>query len=158
MIDLPDEESPPFLALLPLAAESGVYSLPSPNLALLVDAAEALDFAVHRVMLDHCEDKASVLERFAHALSFPDWTGRNWDALADVIGDLAWLDEAPGRVLVLEGAQDFRLAAQSDYDTLIAILDEASAAWRGIDLPFWSFLCEHDAPRDTPFDTRVPPE
>jgi RNAse (barnase) inhibitor barstar len=148
MIDLPDEDSPPFAALLPLAAESGVYSLPAPNLAPLVDAAEALDFAVHRVRLDHCRDKAAVLERFAHALSFPDWTGRNWDALADALADLSWLDDAPGRVLVLEGSQDFRAAAQADYDTLVVLLDDAAASWREIDLPFWSFLCEHPAGDD----------
>ena len=145
MIELPEESSPPFFALLPLATEAGVYSLPPENIAALVDAAEALDFGVHRVALAGCHDKAALMQRFAHALAFPDWFGHNWDALADALADLGWLDDVPGRVVLIEDAQHLRLADQADYDRLVALLDEIAEGWREVGLPFWSFLCE--APR-----------
>lgn len=146
MIELPGESSPPFFALLPLASEAGVYSLPRENVAALVDAAEGLDFGVHRIALAGCHDKAMLMQRFAHALAFPDWFGHNWDALADALADLEWLDEVAGRVLLIEDAQDLRRADETDYDRLVVLLDEASEGWREVDLPFWSFLCEDPSP------------
>ncbi|WP_435743916.1 barstar family protein [Nocardioides sp. SYSU DS0663] len=41
--------------------------------------------------------KAAVLEALGDALGFPDWWGRNLDALADCLGDI----EAPSRTLLL---------------------------------------------------------
>lgn len=38
----------------------------------------------------------------ARACSFPDWYGRNWDALADCLTDLSWAP-ARGWVLLYEG-------------------------------------------------------
>ena len=40
---------------------------------------------------------------FARALRFPDWVGRNWDALADALGDLSWLPAGP-HVVVWAGS------------------------------------------------------
>lgn len=39
--------------------------------------------------------KAGFLDAVATALSFPDWFGRNLDALADSVGDLSWLPPGP---------------------------------------------------------------
>ncbi|MER5735801.1 barstar family protein [Streptomyces sp. NPDC002262] len=33
-------------------------------------------------------DKAGFMDRCAAVLGLPDWFGRNWDALADVLGEL----------------------------------------------------------------------
>ncbi|CAM5500069.1 Barstar (barnase inhibitor) domain-containing protein OS=Streptomyces glaucescens OX=1907 GN=SGLAU_05885 PE=3 SV=1 [Streptomyces glaucescens] len=32
-------------------------------------------------------DKAGLMDRCARALDLPEWFGRNWDALADGLGD-----------------------------------------------------------------------
>jgi hypothetical protein len=44
-------------------------------------------------------DSASLFDGCARALAFPAWFGRNWDALADCLGDLSWLPDA-GHVLL----------------------------------------------------------
>ena len=40
------------------------------------------------VDLDPHGDKAELLDRVAEGLGFPDWFGRNWDALNDALFDL----------------------------------------------------------------------
>ncbi|WP_329599134.1 barstar family protein [Streptomyces pseudovenezuelae] len=37
--------------------------------------------------LDRVTDKAGLMDRCARDLRLPDWFGRNWDALADVLSD-----------------------------------------------------------------------
>lgn len=141
-------DAPPLGALLPLASEAGVYSLPPRHVQALVAAARELEFLVRRIDLGGACGKQAALECIARELAFPSWFGHNWDGLADCLADLAWLGEAAGYVLILEGTQALRLAAQGDYDTLVEILDEAAEGWRGIDRPFWSFLSEGEVGAD----------
>ena len=49
----------------------------------MAQAGAALDYAVLRVDLADCADKATLMQRFAAAGRFPEWFGGNWDALAD---------------------------------------------------------------------------
>ncbi|GAA2916805.1 hypothetical protein GCM10010524_54170 [Streptomyces mexicanus] len=47
-------------------------------------------------------DKAALMDRAARALRLPDWFGRNWDALADCLGDrTVWPAAAAERGLLL---------------------------------------------------------
>ena len=64
-------------------------------------------------------DKAGLIEACARAFAFPDWVGRNWDALADALGDLSWL-----------GAEGFLVTWQrqrvvTGWETVLEILDGA---------------------------------
>ena len=52
---------------------------------------------VHRV--GPATSKAALLSDFARALEFPDWSGHNWDALADSLRDLSWLPAGPHAVV-----------------------------------------------------------
>jgi RNAse (barnase) inhibitor barstar len=150
-MDISGEDSPPLLQLLPLVSESGAYRLPPELVDDLVESGTALGLSCHRIDLRDCRDPATLFERIAQALDFPPWFGQNWDALSDCLADLGWLGEAAGFVLVFDQAQDLRREAQDSYDTLVEILDEAADGWREVDLPFWSFLCEHEtAPTNLP--------
>ena len=84
-------------------------------------------------------DKAELLRRIAAALSFPDWFGHNWDALADSLEDLSWLP-ATGYLLLLERAQDWQTQAGDDAAALLDILNEASAQWAEARKPFWALF------------------
>ena len=61
-------------------------------------AAAAAGLTVIRIDLKRLASKAGFLGRAARALNFPDWFGKNWDALNDCLTDLSWLD---GRGLVI---------------------------------------------------------
>ncbi|MFC9931090.1 barstar family protein [Streptomyces sp. NPDC127190] len=52
--------------------------------------------------LDGVTDKAGLMDRAARALALPDWFGRNWDALADSLGDhTVWPEDAVERGLLI---------------------------------------------------------
>lgn len=135
----------PLVELLPSADEAGAYSLPAELLDTLAQAARELQFLHRRIDLLGCGDKDVALDRIAQALEFPEWFGRNWDALADCLSDLEWLESANGYVLALDNAQELRATSLDDFATLIEVLDDVASAWREHKVPFWSFLCERGA-------------
>ena len=65
--------------------------------------------------------KAELLEGFAAALRFPRWVGRNWDALADALGDLSWLPAGP-QAVVWVGPARFEVADPDGYRTALEVL------------------------------------
>lgn len=101
--------------------------------------AESLGFAPFRIDLEGCADKDAFLERIARAMAFPDWFGRNWDALADCLGDLAWRPAA-GYLLVFERCSELRIAAPDEYATALAVLTDAAEAWQSRGVAFRVFV------------------
>lgn len=109
----------------------------------LASAASERGFAVARIDLADCRNKAVMLARMAEALSLPADFGRNWDALSDCLRDLSWL-QADGYTLLIEHTQGMRQARPKNFNTLLDILDEAAAAWVRDDVPFFVFLSVSD--------------
>ncbi|MCB1955410.1 MAG: barstar family protein [Rhodocyclaceae bacterium] len=91
----------------------------------LARAAQAAGHRVVRLDLGSCRDKPALLAALARAFAFPDWFGHNWDALADSLGDLAWLP-APGYLLLVSGCATPATACPDDWHSLGEILDETA--------------------------------
>lgn len=64
---------------------------------VLIDTAESAGVLVRRLDGRRMTDPAGVFEEFARALEFPDYFGRNWDALVDCLDDLhgSWHGHTP---------------------------------------------------------------
>jgi hypothetical protein len=122
------------LARLQDAARSGVYRVPRVDEILDALRGSALD--VVRVGLAAASDKEQLLEQFASALAFPQWFGRNWDALEDCLGDLAWR-AGDGHVLLIEGFEHLRARRPDDFDVLLDILASSAQYWRERGRPFF---------------------
>src|SRR5690606_25467181 len=118
---------------------AGVFFVSADDLATVDDAVPDAGLLARRIDLGDCTGKAALLQRMAEALAIPDGRGRNWDALADSLRDLSWLP-APGYALLFAGAQHLRDGDEASFDTLLALLEEASAEWATREVPFWSFL------------------
>lgn len=88
------------------------------------------------VDLNEVIDKAGLLAAVADAGQFPEYTGRNWDALQDNLGDLSWLGPAEGYLVVLVGWSGFLATAPADAAVLEAILASAAAEWADRGTPF----------------------
>ncbi|MFF4155310.1 barstar family protein [Streptomyces sp. NPDC001678] len=124
----------------------GIYHLP-PTEALtdartdaptdvMARAAEA-DWRGARLRLTGVHDKAAFLDRCATDLEFPEWFGRNWDALADCLTDLSWWGSGKfrGYLLLAEDWETFRKAAPGDARTAEAVLHDAVEYWASTDSP-----------------------
>lgn len=128
-----------FVETLRSARRAGVYRVPTDGAAAFESAVRALGFALARADLTGCRDKDEFLRRVGVALRFPSWFGHNWDALADCVSDMSWMP-AEGYVLILDGADSFRAAAEHGFLTALEILDEAAGTWAADDVPFWTFV------------------
>ena len=95
------------------------------------------------VRLGPATGKAELLDEFARALEFPGWVGRNWDALADALGDLSWLPPGP-RVVVWAGADALRSAQPTAYRTALAVLRDATRRSAGSGRPLTVLLAPAD--------------
>ena len=136
-----NEHSP---AAAPVAG-NGVRDIPAGLLPELIDAAERAGLRVARLALAGTHDKPTLLALFAAAMVFPDGRGGNWDALADALGDLSWLD-AGGHVLVLDGTADLEKADHEVLATALDILAEAAAGWAMRGVAFQVFTCSEALP------------
>ena len=121
---------------------SGLYRASHADQAKLLAAATASGFSIHRVDLALVRDKDAFLERLAKALDFPAWFGHNWDALADCLGDLSWL-QADGYLILLEHGDGFRASHGEDFATALQIFEAAAEAWRQARIPFWVLVGNH---------------
>ncbi|HWD05989.1 MAG TPA: barstar family protein [Amycolatopsis sp.] len=72
-------------------------------------------------------DKASTLDAIAGAMSFPDYFGRNLDALYDLLTDLSWLP-AGEHVLIWTGSEALRTADPKTYLAIRSVLSDAQRA------------------------------
>src|SRR2546423_736593 len=71
--------------------------------------------------------KTALLDEIASALAFPEWFGRNWDALDDCLGDLSWLPVGPIS-LIWADPSALRDADPGSYEIALEILSGAAAA------------------------------
>lgn len=120
----------------------GVFHAPRRGLSELLAAAETADLAVIRIDLATASNKNELFEHLATALAFPDWFGRNWDALADCLGDLSWL-QADGYLILLEHCDGFRARHGADFATALQVFAAAADAWRDARVPFWVLVALH---------------
>jgi len=118
---------------------AGVFFVTGEDIAFLAGIVAHAGLLARPLDLRGCADKPTLLARMAGALELPDDRGRNWDALGDALRDLSWLP-APGYALLVDHADDLRDADEASFDTLLALLDEASGEWAALDVPFWAFL------------------
>ncbi|HEY0505583.1 MAG TPA: barstar family protein [Lysobacter sp.] len=118
---------------------SGAYFIDVRDTGAMAQTGAALDYAVLRVDLAECTDKACLMRRIASAGGFPDWFGGNWDALADALRDLSWRS-APGYLWLIENAGPWRATNAEDFDTLLDVFNEAAFEWARENVAFWALL------------------
>lgn len=107
---------------------NGLYRAPAAVVSLQATVRQAgLRWVV--VDLRRARGKHALLSACARGFLFPAGFGGNWDALADCLQDLSWLEE-PGTVALLRGAADFAVAAPGEHAMLLEILDATAQYWQ----------------------------
>jgi len=113
------------------AKRSGVYRVRRVDEVLEATRGSALD-----VVQVGFNDKNDFLGGISSALAFPDWFGRNWDALEDCLADLSWRPAA-GHVLLLSGAP-----AGDERGILLDVLGACAESWAARGRPFFAVFVD----------------
>ncbi len=131
----------PLVPLLTGRVADGVWrtSIRPPGAAALVES-----FGRLALVVDTNGDKGHVLDSFARAGRFPDWVGRNWDALDDALGDLSWL---PGLGVVILVESEPPVLEDGPWSILIDVLAGATRTWTDRGRPFSTVVIGATAPR-----------
>jgi RNAse (barnase) inhibitor barstar len=74
-------------------------------------------------------DKDQFLKQAALILRFPEYFGNNWDAFADCLTDMSWL-EADGFVILYDQFDPFAEHSPRQFETALEILKESTEFWR----------------------------
>ena len=112
-------------------AQSGVYRARGSETILETTRGSGLDVVA-------IDAEKNLFDSMARTLGFPDWFGRNWDALEDVLGDLSWR-KADGHVLVFN-----RYPAGEELGILLDVLRTSAEYWAGRGKPFFAVLVDPD--------------
>jgi RNAse (barnase) inhibitor barstar len=83
--------------------------------------------------------RAGFFQELAVALHFPDYFGRNWDAVYDCLTDLSWLP-ADGYVLVLDGFEQLATNEPGQWEILLKVLRESCAFWQPLARSMFALL------------------
>lgn len=117
--------------------------------ASLAVAGASRGYGVYRIDLTRVADKGELMDRMQVALRFPEWFGRNWDALEDCLTDMSWHDDV-GYVLLFDGGGDLRRREKALFHTLVDVLEAVADYWRGAERPFWAFFLDVSADATLP--------
>ena len=120
--------------------EAGVFGLNCHLHRLHKVAAEA-GMPLLEADLSAVGSKGEFLAALAQAVGAPEWFGKNWDALADALGDLSWLGGVPGYVLLLRNGGDALGLSAEEHATAMEIFSETASFWKTQGKPFWVFFC-----------------
>jgi hypothetical protein len=131
------------------ASRSGVYRVE--RLDEVLDATKDGNPRASRVSLSGARDKSELLTRLSRDLRFPDWFGRNWDALEDCLTDLSWLG-ADGHVLLIEGASGL---SADDFGVFRDVLSSSAQYWAGRGKSFFAVFVSGPASLPLLFQPRA---
>ena len=82
------------------------------------------------------EAEEKLFDSLSRALDFPQWFGRNWDALEDVLDDLSWR-KGDGHVLVFRS-----YPAGEELGILLDVLRSSAEYWAGRGKPFFAVFID----------------
>jgi RNAse (barnase) inhibitor barstar len=122
-----------------MGAEPTGESNRCPSGVYLIDAAEReqvlrhgafpAEFAIAVLDGTDAATRSGFFQELARSLDFPDYFGRNWDAVYDCLTDFNWLP-ADGYVLVLDGFDQFATNEAEQWNIALKVLREACAFWQ----------------------------
>jgi len=113
------------------ANRGGVWFLPTRvETKPLQAVAKRAGFAFFHIDGKNITRKEQLMNHVATALHFPKHFGNNWDALEECLTDLEWVD-ADGYVIYYDHIDGLLEAHPDQFETLIEILRDSVAQWKG---------------------------
>lgn len=73
--------------------------------------------------------KDDVMNEFAKSCRFPEYFGRNWDALGDCLQDMTWFEESSEYLLAIADSALVLQDSPGEFNTLVKILESTGSIW-----------------------------
>ena len=108
--------------------KTGAYRL-SCGMPELRTAVAQAGYVLFEADLTQVQGKGEFLASIAQAISAPNWFGHNFDALADVLGDIAWQPASGYVLLILNGGETLGLTS-AEHATVMEIFANTTAFWK----------------------------
>lgn len=84
-------------------------------------------------------DKPTFLDKIARAMKFPDYFGKNWDALNDCLTDMEWA-RGSGYILLYQAPDRFIKTSPEQWKIAVDIFNTAIEFWGQVNIPFYVLL------------------
>ena len=78
---------------------------------------------------DRMRTRSELFEEFAFALHFPDYFGRNWNALDECLADLSWLPAESYALIVTSPSRVLEREPKSDLAEFLDVLVSTATSW-----------------------------
>ena len=112
------------------ACPSGVYLInEAQRVRILAGEAFPSSLRVARLDGEAARDRETFFTEIARILVFPDYFGRNWDAVYDCLTDPSVIPNG-GVVLLLDGFGSFAVAEPEQWQIALKVLRDACAFWK----------------------------
>ena len=126
----------------------GVYTIDAERRAPLI-AGNVVPSNLHLAVVDGnvAANRDGFFDELSRTMRFPDYFGRNWDAVFDCLTDPSWLPAA-GSVIVLDECHRFASEHPDQWRIALKVFTEACAFWRRTRIPMFVLLygADDDAP------------
>ncbi|NJM46546.1 MAG: barstar family protein [Alkalinema sp. RU_4_3] len=121
-------ERPTYPAFNPKAATPGLYTLePSESITTFLDVAKQANFQVFHIEGQQITSLDRYFQVLADLFQFPNYFGKNWDAVADCLMDLAW-EEGDRVLIVYSNYQDLR--EDRNWEVAMEVWSDAIEFWQ----------------------------
>lgn len=98
------------------------------------DYSQAGALTIARVAGSGSRTKAALMDSLAKALAFPNYFGRNWDALSDTLSTLGdWVAPRRGHVIVVTDADQVLCEEPQEMEVFFGVVEDASIALAAAD-------------------------
>ncbi len=119
---------------------AGIYRFDSnASVELLRSEAENAGWKIYFLDGKAIRDKKTFLEHIARAMKFPDYFGKNWDALQDCLTDLQGI-EPKGYILVYQSPTRFIKSSPGHWAVARDVFNSVIEFWGGQGIPFYVLL------------------
>ena len=119
-------------------AQAGVFHLAG-DARELAGAAAASGLMVIYVDISHAHDREDLLDVASRAMRFPDGLAGDWDAFANGLKDLSWL-QAKGWVVILEKSKHFCGGHGHEFKEAMQTMSAVAEYWRAQGKPLWTLI------------------
>jgi RNAse (barnase) inhibitor barstar len=114
---------------------SGVYAIDDAQRASVIRGNIApTDLHVGVVDGQIAVDRAGIFDELARTMRFPDYFGRNWDAVYDCLTDPSLLPVG-GSVILLDGCDQLAREHPDQWQTAVKVFRDACAFWKSTRTP-----------------------